>query len=142
MKKRVCRRRCESCGINFETLQRFSIHLASRAHLMQGLQTQANDILLVSDDDITLSADAWDFEDRSLVPVTAELNLVGIESLSHEENLMDMDVDMDGFSDTSDAEVDGESSTTRNQQNAYFPFPSEVFFLLYSYAHNTSRPIR
>ncbi len=51
-----------------------------------------------------------------------------------------MDVDMDGFSDTSDAEVDGESSTTRNQQNAYFPFPSEVFFLLYSYAHNTSRP--
>ncbi len=81
MKKRVCRRRCESCGINFETLQRFSIHLASRAHLMQGLQTQANDI--------TLSADAWDFEDRSLVPVTTELNLVGIESLSHEENLMD-----------------------------------------------------
>ena len=23
---------------------------------------------------------------------------------------------------------------------SYYPFPSEIFFLLYSYAHNTSRP--
>jgi hypothetical protein len=54
-------------------------------------------------------------------------------------------MDTDGFSDSSDAEVrDGEINLTgisgRNQENAYFPFPSETFFLLYSYAHNISSP--
>ncbi|CAB3981829.1 PREDICTED: uncharacterized protein LOC109581930 [Paramuricea clavata] len=138
MKKRVCRHHCKCCGINFETSERFSIHLASRAHFMQGLQTPADDIQLVSDNNITLFVDAEGFQDRSLVPDTTEQNLVGLESPSDEENPMDMD----GFSDTSDAEVDGKISLTtcRNQEHAYFPFPAEIFFLLYSYAHNISRP--
>ena len=35
---------------------------------------------------------------------------------------------------------DSENLPQPSEQGPYFPFPSEIFFLLYSYVHNVSRP--
>ena len=51
------------------------------------------------------------------------------EFSSDEEELFDC-------GDTSDIVL----NQITNHDSGFFPFPSEIFFLLYSYAHNTSRP--
>ena len=47
-----------------------------------------------------------------------------------------------GISDdsSSDGDIDINVSRRPRQQDSYFPFPSKIFFLLYSYVHNISRP--
>ena len=59
------------------------------------------------------------------------------------ETSEEMDPFCDVDSDITDVEADSDGeifNTTQQMLNDYFPFPSEIFFLLYSYAHNISRP--
>ena len=140
--KKACRYRCEICEVNFETLDRFSVHLASRGHLICKLQNNAaNGIRLDKEDDIALSNDAESTE------VFPEI-VLDVQDTSHFESEEESSMEMDPFSDVESiitdvgADSDGEifKNTTQQRLNDYFPFPSEIFFLLYSYAHNISRP--
>ena len=67
------------------------------------------------------------------------------EMLGSESSFDDSDTYLDefisGVSDdsSSDGDIDNVARRPR-KQDSYFPFPSEIFFLLYSYVHNISRP--
>ena len=63
--KKACRYTCDICEINFETLDRFSVHLASRGHLicnLQNINNVSNDIYLDQEVDIALYNDAESME--------------------------------------------------------------------------------
>ena len=66
---------------------------------------------------------------------TLELEDENFNVVSSDENDLS---DSDNISETSGSpQAEQEAST---QPDSYFPFPSEIFFLLYSYAHNITRP--
>ena len=136
--KKACRYCSEICEVNFETLDRFSVHLASRGHLICKLQNNAaNGIRLDKEDDTA--------ESTEVVPEI----VLDVQDTSHFESEEESSIAMeiDPFSDVEsiitdvEAESDGEIfNTTQQRLNDYFPFSSEIFFLLYSYTHNISRP--
>ena len=142
--KKACRYHCEICEVNFETLDRFSVHLASRGHLICKLQNNpADGICLDKEDDIALSNDAESTE------VFPEI-VLDVQDTSHfleSEEESSIAREIDPFSDVeniiTDVGADSDEeifNMTQQRINDYFPFPSEIFFLLYSYTHNISRP--
>ena len=48
--------------------------------------------------------------------------------------------DLSDFEEESNANGDSKNVQPPSECGLYFPFPLEIFFLLYSYAHNVSRP--
>lgn len=148
MKKRPCRFRCDLCRVNFESLDRFSAHLTSRAHLIQKLQTAQQEVQLFADEISTDNLGLCDDENGLLVLdhlFEQEFLNVDDEMLGSESSFDDSDTYLDefisGVSDdsSSDGDIDNVARRPR-KQDSYFPFPSEIFFLLYSYVHNISRP--
>ena len=136
--KKACRYCSEICEVNFETLDRFSVHLASRGHLICKLQNNAaNGIRLDKEDDIAESTEVvpeivLDVQDTSY-----------FESEEESSIAMEIDpfLDVESIITDVEAESDGEIfNTTQQRLNDYLPFSSEIFFLLYSYTHNISRP--
>jgi hypothetical protein len=129
-------------------LDRFSAHLTSRAHLIQKLQTAQQEVQLFPDEISTDNLGLSDGENGLLVLdhlFDQEFLNVDDEMLDNESSFDDSDSYLDefisGVSDdsSSDGDIDNVSRRPR-QQDSYFPFPSEIFFLLYSYVHNISRP--
>ena len=141
MKKRACRHRCDICAVNFESWERCSVHLTSRGHRMKQLATATatENIQLVSDryecfthecigQDDFLFAEEPSYDDTSFENISdSDSN----DTFSVFDNLSDFEEESDG---------DSEKLPRPSQQGSYFPFPSEIFFLLYSYVHNVSRP--
>lgn len=137
MKKRACRH-CELCSLSFETWDRYSTHVLSRGHYANELGNAAHNVLLVSDEQVPgdLVADnneelfGWDMN-------YFEFDNGEFDQPSSDENdLSDSDI---SSSEASDADSPADANAPLSQVS-YYPFPSEIFFLLYSYAHNTSRP--
>lgn len=141
MKKRACRHRCDICAVNFESWDRFSVHLTSRGHRMKQLAntTATENIQLVSDafESITNQFNGQDemfFVQETLYDDNSYENISGSESddtFSVFDSLSDFEEESNG---------DSENVPRPSQHGLYFPFPSEIFFLLYSYVHNVSRP--
>lgn len=132
MKKRVLRYSCDACQLHFETWERYTIHSGSRAHLVQSLQTPAYDVQLDEVEHQNISEAEW--LDRPFYDVAEQEDAC----LSEDEFTRDSESDMETdefyvFHDQNDEQYE-------YRRGAYFPFPSEIFFLLYSYAHNISRP--
>ena len=137
MKKRACRHRCDTCEVNFESWDRFSVQLTSRGHRMKELATTTQNVQLVSDvfDSSTGLCDSQDYF------------LFMQEPLCDDDSNSDSEYD-DAFGDFGSFSSDSEEESNGDRENVqrpterglYFPFPSEIFFLLYSYAHNVSRP--
>lgn len=136
MKKRACRHHCDRCNLGFETWYRYTTHVSSRGHLEKELATMEN-VRLVEDEYLPES----DFV------MTADDENDGLFTTFEEERI---EFEPPEFADTelsSDDEELSENGDTSeitdqmpNDDSNFFPFPSEIFFLLYSYAHNTSRP--
>ena len=147
MKKRVCRYRCDICRVNFESWDRFNIHSASRAHHIRELQTTQNDeqMIILNEqptDDVVLCGNG-----NGLLTPDPVQHIPGAgpevnfdEDVSYtddiDEHFSDVDV---SECDSGDDDIENDYSTAK-QKSAFFPFPSEIFFLLYSFAHNISRP--
>ena len=139
MKKRACRHRCDICAVNFESWERFSVHLTSRGHRMKQLATATatQNIQLVSDryecfPDQCVHQDDFLFEEEPLHDATSFENISDSESnetCSLFDNLSDFEEESNGGND---------ELPRPSEQGSYFPFPSEIFFLLYSYVHNVS----
>ena len=147
MKKRVCRYRCDICRVNFESWDRFNIHSASRAHRIRELQRTQNDeqVNILNEQpthDVVLCGNG----DGLLTPDPVQhIPAVGPEENVDEDVTSTDDID-EYFSDvdvseceSSDDDIENDYLTAK-QKSAFFPFPSEIFFLLYSFAHNISRP--
>ena len=136
MKKRACRHYCESCNLSFETWDRYSSHVLWRGHTANALPHASNDIQLFSEEPAPgeLVSDDNDFFYLNN-EYTLELEDENFNVVSSDENDLS---DSDNISETSGSpQAEQEAST---QPDSYFPFPSEIFFLLYSYAHNITRP--
>ena len=121
------------------------MHLTSRGHRIKQLTTATatENIQLVSDryecfthqcigQDDFLFTEEPSYDDTSFENIS---NSNSIDTFSVFDNLSD-------FHDFGE-ESDGDNSKKLprpSEQGSYFPFPSEIFFLLYSYVHNVSRP--
>ena len=126
---------------HFESWARFSVHLTSRGHRMKQLATATatDNIQLVSDryecfTDQCFGQDNFLFEEEPCYNDTSFENISDSESndtCSVFDNLSDFEEESNG---------DSEELPRPSEQGPYFPFPSEIFFLLYSYVHNVSRP--
>lgn len=141
MKKRTCRHHCDICVVNFESWDRYSVHLTSRRHRMKQLATRTTtqNIQLVSD----ASECPTDlYQDEFLFLQEPECHEVRLEDNSDDSGSYDIFCDFT----SSDSEEESDSDNAILQRppehgnGLYFPFPSEIFFLLYSYVHNVSRP--
>ena len=142
MKKRVCRHHCNLCNVSFETWERYSVRVSSTGHLVKELPSaaMASNIQLVPDEevlgDLVLDDDdeVFRLEKTSATELQQDFEYTGIDAEytgidSDDEDLSDIDNTSEPLRET----FSGDKSS-------HFPFPSEIFFLLYSYAHNISRP--
>lgn len=142
MKKRVCRHHCNLCNVSFETWERYSVRVSSTGHLVKELPSaaMASNIQLVPDEevlgDLVLDDDdeVFRLEKTSATELQQDWEYTGIDAEytgidSDDEDLSDIDNTSEPLRET----FSGDKSS-------HFPFPSEIFFLLYSYAHNISRP--
>ena len=149
MKKRVCRHHCELCNLSFETWDRYFVHFQSRGHLVNELNSsEKQDIELVGDDHFPGDLDPF-AEDRDVdmgKPRTCarlQNSDYPAGTLSAEEEISsDNESDDGGGDDATTSNFQGSFSADEKTdgQPSFYPFPSELFFLLYSYAHNVSRP--
>ena len=134
MKKRPCRFRCDLCRVNFESLDRFSAHLTSRAHLIQKLQTAQQEVQLFADEISTDNLGLCDDENGLLVLdnlFEQEFLNVDDEMLGSESSFDDSDTSLDEFisgvsdNSSSDGDIDNVARRPR-QQDSYFPFQSAL----------------
>ena len=141
MKKRACRHRCDICAINFELWDRFSVHLTSRGHRMKQLATTTTteNIQLVSDafESFTEQCDGQDEFFFVREPLYKDASYDNISDSESDDTFGVFD-SLSDFEEESNG--DSENVQRPSEHGLYFPFPSEIFFLLYSYVHNVSRP--
>lgn len=145
MKKRTCRHYCSPCKLNFESWARYEVHVSSRRHSVNELQISSNNSL---DTEIL-----HDIIDENVIP--ADDNCDSLEQDYPQRNFEESYfVPEDTCSDTETTDLDERedtplpspinesqsSSNINDDAGEYFPFPSELFFLLYCYVHNISRP--
>ena len=136
MKKRACRHYCSLCNLSFETWDRYSTHVLSRGHHANELGNAAHNVLLVSDEQFP--GDLVEDNKEELFGWNTnyfELGNGEFDLPSSDENDLSAS---DILSEASDASAN--IAVGKDPALSYYPFPSEIFFLLYSYAHNTSRP--
>lgn len=135
--------RCEYCNIDFFHKGRLEIHLNSRQHKQKMVEMPQQHFNLEND----LS------KESVLLPKDEHMPLIRNESTTQliendvifgicnenddEENDWDDDDD-DSFEHN--AYLHGDEKVTENEENEFFPFPSKLFFLLYTYVHGVSRP--
>ena len=143
MKKRVCQLHCGLCGLNFESCERYTIHLSSRARLASEIQVKKQTQLL----DTELVEDHRVFqvlvEDEEKLFVNESDGDIVNEQYNDfarsETESMDKSVSLSDIE--SGTESPSENDEFQEEREAdMFPFPSEIFFLLYCYAHNVTRP--
>ena len=160
MKKRACRLYCDLCHLSFESYERYSSHASHRGHVVNEIQAgkaSINNIELEDDDDVLQNVvleDDWDSSDGENDECEGQSeSSASLES--DRESLFGRDSDVNGgdtystASDrppfemddsTSDSTEDDSHDTDEELGADVFPFPSEIFFLLYCYAHNVTRP--
>ena len=89
------------------------------------------------------SADLCNSQDDFLFVQEPVCDDVSLENNSDSESNDDTFSVLGSFSDSeeeSNANGDSENVPRPSEHGLYFPFPSEIFLLLYSYVHNVSRP--
>ena len=122
-RKRQAVETCEVCRLEFFAKSIFLSHLNSRGHLANLLPAK-----IIEEND-TLS-----------FPYVEETNYV------HEEQRVvdpiDLETAMQSETSEDDSLYDEEDKSEGNNEDAenFFPFPSELFFLLYCYVHNVMKP--
>jgi hypothetical protein len=120
----------------FQNVGWYSTHVLSRGHLGKEITSAEHNIELVPEEQalVKLVSDAAERFGLHTV-YTAELEDEYLRASPDENDQSDGD----NFSESSDVSCADEDAS-EEMSRGYFPFPSEIFFLLYSYAHNVSKP--
>ena len=143
MKKRACRYHCDLCNLSFETWYRYSTHVSARGHLLKELSAPVTaNIQLVVDEPVAQEDTVLGLDDEeSGLYTTFQVADTDTDTDTEQEHWQSLELSSD-----EDASLDcdppnmNHSSDLTTENLSFFPFPSEIFFLLYSYAHNTARP--
>ena len=138
MKKRSCRHYCDLCGLSFETWYRYNTHASTRSHIWKEVTSTAGSVQLIEEELVSESDCVLEVDNDDLHTTLEEDHFERELELSSdtELNYAGSDEELSNCEDARDILLDQAS----NKGSDFFPFPSEIFFLLYSYVHNTSRP--
>lgn len=121
---------CEICRISFESNTNYEAHLVTKSHRRKLLATNSYESFDSIDETLTHPQGATDNspENSDEEPVSSPpYDEHQDEDRCHEE--------MDIGADDSDTQEEFESDQTN-----FYPFPSEMFFLLYCYSHSVMHP--
>lgn len=139
MKKRACRHCRDLCNLSFETWYRYNTHASTRGHLWKEVTSTVGNVQLEENEIVPESDCVLEVDNDQLLTTLEQDNFGREPELFSDTELSSEGSDeeeLSGCEDTQDILLDQISNNDSN----FFPFPSEIFFLLYCYAHNTSRP--
>ena len=122
---------CEDCAKQFESNESHQRHLSSRSHIQTTLAIR--NLAMMQCDEFLMD------KANDLVSNDAD------GSGSASENEYDLpypedEMEVDEFQENEIPPLNNEDNGTDGEDEDFYPFPNEKFFLLYCYAHSIMRP--
>ena len=136
-RRRTAVKRCEECDKSFESNEAGVRHFKSRSHTQKVLALK-NALLMDEYEEI------WEENDECF-DENQQWESGDDDGLAYDDSqyLSEVELDEEMFSEEGAEEeplFNMDEIVSDEADDAFFPFPSETFFLLYCYAHSIMRP--
>ena len=123
---------CEDCTMQFESNESYQRHLSSRSHFQTILAIK--NLAMMQCDEFVMD------EGSDLASNDADGTASASENEEYDPPYPEDEMEVNEFQENEIPVLNNEDNGTDGEDDDFYPFPNEKFFLLYCYAHSIMRP--